>query len=336
MRVVVEIQSGSTLGQKILLRAGQSIRIGRSALADVEIPWDGHMSGIHFALSVSGQSCRLEDLQSTNGTRCNGEYIREALLLDGDQIQAGDTDFLVRIDDGLTTGQVAGSVTPTARTTHVVVPDESRLRRTDKLPAPIDLQCAAQLGDWLQLRTGQGVSPAVADATVTDAVARLCQGLKIHWLVDVRRLDRSLAAPLEPRYLFDWLHPQVASIASPRIVLPPERPDQTGLATEWWGRNAVLGFVTRMESEPFIHHLRWAARGFASDSPSAEPQAWGFYWPHIMRSQLASPPSSQLEQLLADVDCVVLETEQRGLQLHARANFLARLDNLGFHIESCN
>jgi pSer/pThr/pTyr-binding forkhead associated (FHA) protein len=59
------------------------------------------MSGQHFAVEYGRKSCRLRDLNSRNGTKLNGEPITDMVLKGGDQIYAGRTDFVVRIEDTL-------------------------------------------------------------------------------------------------------------------------------------------------------------------------------------------------------------------------------------------
>jgi len=81
-----------------LLRPGQVIKVGRTEWADFAVPHDDHMSGVHFSLECDFHTCRLRDLQSTNGTLVNGEKALEAQIKDGDSIYAGRTAFAVQIE----------------------------------------------------------------------------------------------------------------------------------------------------------------------------------------------------------------------------------------------
>ncbi len=98
MRVVLEAVDGPHRGQRILLRAGQTVRVGRTEWADVALPDDGHLSGVHFAVECGTNGCVVRDLQSTNGTTVNGKQVTEAALADGDAIHAGQTLFRVAIE----------------------------------------------------------------------------------------------------------------------------------------------------------------------------------------------------------------------------------------------
>lgn len=64
------------------------ITIGRAPLNHVVID-DPTVSAQHAMLMRLGDSCRLKDLRSTNGTQLNGVSITEADLKDGDKIRFG-------------------------------------------------------------------------------------------------------------------------------------------------------------------------------------------------------------------------------------------------------
>ena len=59
MRAALQIQSGSLRQHTIQLEAGQSVRVGRTSLADFVVAEDQHMSGIHFVLECDEQGCLL-------------------------------------------------------------------------------------------------------------------------------------------------------------------------------------------------------------------------------------------------------------------------------------
>jgi predicted component of type VI protein secretion system len=72
--------------------------IGRREDCDLRIPL-GEISRKHCRLVKDGDSLRLEDLGSSNGTYHNGSRIqKEAILSPGDQIQIGSIRFIVQID----------------------------------------------------------------------------------------------------------------------------------------------------------------------------------------------------------------------------------------------
>ncbi|HTW93371.1 MAG TPA: FHA domain-containing protein [Tepidisphaeraceae bacterium] len=72
--------------------------IGRREDCDLRIPL-GDISRKHCRLIKDGDSLRVEDLGSSNGTYHNGSRIqKEAILAPGDQIQVGSVRFVVQID----------------------------------------------------------------------------------------------------------------------------------------------------------------------------------------------------------------------------------------------
>jgi predicted component of type VI protein secretion system len=71
--------------------------VGRREDCDLRIPL-GEVSRKHCRLIKDGESIRLEDLGSSNGTFHNGERTREATLAAGDTIQIGPVTFMVQID----------------------------------------------------------------------------------------------------------------------------------------------------------------------------------------------------------------------------------------------
>jgi pSer/pThr/pTyr-binding forkhead associated (FHA) protein len=98
MRVVVEIRDDSGAGQKIRLKTGETVRIGRTTRADFALPQDTYLSSLHFALTCEEDACRLTDLKSSNGTLVNGKQVSECALRDGDEIVAGRTTFAVHLE----------------------------------------------------------------------------------------------------------------------------------------------------------------------------------------------------------------------------------------------
>lgn len=100
MRVILEIQSGPHAGKKIEIPSGRPVRMGRAARADVVFSEDRHMSGIHFTLEHDDKVCHLHDDHSTNGTLINGLKSTHTILKDGDKIVAGETRFVVHIEQG--------------------------------------------------------------------------------------------------------------------------------------------------------------------------------------------------------------------------------------------
>lgn len=96
-RVIVEVRYGPMASRKAILKPGSSLCVGRVDKADLSIPHDEHMSGVHFELSLSadGALCELRDRESAAGTFLSGERVTAAKIAHGDWVRAGTTDFMV-------------------------------------------------------------------------------------------------------------------------------------------------------------------------------------------------------------------------------------------------
>jgi pSer/pThr/pTyr-binding forkhead associated (FHA) protein len=71
--------------------------IGRREECDLRIPVS-EVSRKHCRIIKEGDTLRLEDLGSSNGTFHNGQRVQEATLQPGDSVQVGPAVFVVQID----------------------------------------------------------------------------------------------------------------------------------------------------------------------------------------------------------------------------------------------
>ena len=71
--------------------------IGRREDCDLRIPLSD-VSRKHCRMIVNGQTIKVEDLGSSNGTYINGERIQQAELSAGDTLQVGPVVFVVQMD----------------------------------------------------------------------------------------------------------------------------------------------------------------------------------------------------------------------------------------------
>lgn len=122
MRLILQVGSGPLSGKQIVVGEHESVQVGRTKKSTFATK-DNFMSSQHFAVECEGESCRLRDLGSRNGTILNGKAVSEAILQNGDRIFAGHTDFVVKIEQ----------VTPSrsGRTRPKSVPSE-KIRRAAK------------------------------------------------------------------------------------------------------------------------------------------------------------------------------------------------------------
>jgi hypothetical protein len=97
-RVIVEVRFGPMASRKAILEPGGALRVGRIDKADLTIPHDEHMSGVHFQILWDGHTCEVADLDSATGTFLAGERVTGGKVVNGDWIRAGSTDFVVSFE----------------------------------------------------------------------------------------------------------------------------------------------------------------------------------------------------------------------------------------------
>lgn len=95
-RLIVEVRGGLLSGAKALLAPGEALRIGRTERAHLVIPHDQHLSGLHCELTWDGETCRIRDADSAEGTRLAGALLDgPATVPHGGWIKAGETSLMV-------------------------------------------------------------------------------------------------------------------------------------------------------------------------------------------------------------------------------------------------
>jgi predicted component of type VI protein secretion system len=98
VRIILEVTGGLSAGTKIVVGQGQTAQVGRTNWADYSFPGDESMADVHFAILCEANSCRLRDLSGGKGVVVDGAKVIESELSDGDQLTAGETTFLLRIE----------------------------------------------------------------------------------------------------------------------------------------------------------------------------------------------------------------------------------------------
>lgn len=89
--------------------------VGRTKNSDFTFRSDINMSGVHFVITYDSSECRLDDLNSTNGTYVNEQSVSQEILRHGDIILAGRTRFTIEhISRPLSTKPFVPSRPPTA------------------------------------------------------------------------------------------------------------------------------------------------------------------------------------------------------------------------------
>ncbi|MFZ0546515.1 MAG: FHA domain-containing protein, partial [Candidatus Promineifilaceae bacterium] len=93
--LVVRTQEGFGVAAEQLFPLKERTRIGRHGAIDIKL-LDPKVSRQHADIVIKDTSCRIIDLNSSNGTFVNGQRIKEPVeLIHGDTIRIGDTQFMV-------------------------------------------------------------------------------------------------------------------------------------------------------------------------------------------------------------------------------------------------
>jgi two-component system cell cycle response regulator len=90
-RPYLVVLAGPNVGEMYAVEA--ETFVGRGATATIRLQ-DDSISRKHVRIVMTGNTARIEDLASANGTLLNGEQISAAVLRDGDKIQLGATTIL--------------------------------------------------------------------------------------------------------------------------------------------------------------------------------------------------------------------------------------------------
>jgi hypothetical protein len=323
MRVVLEVLSGPDAGRKTLLGAGQMLRIGRTESADLCFPKDGRMSGVHFALETDNLACYVQDLGSSNGTLLNGKPLAQrAALCHGDKLRAGETSFAVCIEGA--DEAAAGAVEtpgPGGTDTSPLPPRNGGSPKTAGVSYSLE---SCDSGLTLCRGSIEDIEP---DQLAT-ALGQVCPA----WLiVDFHKLEGGLPEDLESAdYLFDWLEPAAAKIASPLLLGPDEWAGWAATIQQGWGHDAVICLFSQQEKPALLAHLRQSLRVKPGQTdPSGG--ILGFCWPSVMASLLLHFNPESVARLLEGIDAVLVEFPDLPLtwQLFGRENVGEMLGQLG-------
>jgi hypothetical protein len=94
----LDIVTGNVDGRTIPIERDKPLCVGRRA-AGYSSPEDVFLSAEHFEIFWDGETCRLLDLGSANGTYVGGDRVATAILRGGEEIRAGNAAFRVRREE---------------------------------------------------------------------------------------------------------------------------------------------------------------------------------------------------------------------------------------------
>lgn len=362
MKAILEIQSENNAGRKMWLRTGQLIKVGRTEQAQFVISDDGHMSALHFALVCASEECRIRDLGSANGTFLNGHRIEDAILVDGDQVVAGQTKFLAHLlnnDELNAPPQVHGDETGLP---------SSGGEPSDSFPVRISDEQSAELADveaetsserLIKQAHGMAEMAAIRHADETghpefvketcfsgmtlfrgsppfqpvDVARRCAKSFPLFLVVDFVKAGLPIPADLSRlHYLYDWLPGEILAESSPLVVSAKDTSEIFSLLENGWGKDGLICLYSNEEKSVLLDHLRSMVRYYAPDSePADQGSVLAYAWPTILAPLLAHGESEFTTLISSRVDAFLLEGQMPdSWQLFGQSELEKNLQQMGF------
>jgi len=295
MKVILEITSGPDAPRSFVIEAGQEVRVGRMAPAQILLANDRTVSRLHFALSFDGRTCRIRDLDSTHGTTINGLPVREALVTDGDLIGAGTTVLRVVLNEDLSTEALP------------LAPDAT---------PPIELAPTVFESPETQERD-------VLEPTLHDRVLEVLRSQKepLFAILDAARDPivhlRIYECPEQKQSLYEGPEAIRLSFVAPYLIALPKRtPFLEQLVREGWGNSWGVYLTCDRPFEEVRRHLRHFLTVELEGKP--EKVLFRFYDPRVLRMFLPTCTPWEASEFFGPIRRYVLEGEDPGVFLEYR------------------
>lgn len=281
-RAIVAVQWGPLQGRKAVLDPGASLRVGRVDGADLMVPHDRKMSGVHFEVAWDGSVCRVKDLASLGGTLIDGEPGKtEGVLQNGGWIKAGETVFTVHVE----------GATP---------PPSDEIDSDDEDADAETLAARAKARE--ELRAREAAAAIALTALLAEASER-----RLYAVLDAARAGRILQllgeSVEESRSLYEGVEGEVLALEAPYLVLlPPGSRLLTSLVREGWGKRWGIYLSTPMAMGATFKELRRHLRRFllVEEEETGERLYFRFYDPATIRTFLPASTERQRRQLLGE------------------------------------
>ncbi len=285
MRLVVVVEWGPRRWQKALIHPGQSLRVGRLERADLVIPHDEKMSGLHFELAWDGARCTVRDLGSQSGTLIDGEQASTGTLGHGGWVQAGQTVFSAYVEGKIPPLAASGLRPPAG--------DDD-----DEAPEIVPVAASRKASVLALLRAEPAPLFAVLDAARNPRILKLLR-----------------VAPDEVRSLYDGDQGEALDEVAPHVVAL----DKGGwllerLVDEGWGQGWGIYLLC---SRPLSEVRRQLRRMLIVEEQETEDTLYfRFYDPIVLAKALSVCNPRQRQQMFGDVDAFLIEGDDAALFRH--------------------
>jgi pSer/pThr/pTyr-binding forkhead associated (FHA) protein len=303
MRVILEVISGPDSRRTVTIPPGPPLRVGRRPPVEFVLTGDQSLSRSHFALESDGRTCRVRDLNSTYGTLVNGAKVSEAILQDGDEIQAGATRFLVHIERA-----------------PAPLLDDAPLTSVQAIDAPLTSAPVVAALDPLSL---------VEDESHRRVIRALREpGEPLFAVLDAARDPLVYARLLECKEQYQSLYEgpkaeELALVAPYLVALPALSPFLATVVRDGWGQSWGIYLTTDRPFPEVRKHLR---RFLLVKTEDGEELLFRYYDPRVLRTFLPTCTPEELAKFFGPIRSCLLEGPDPGTML--RFNLDGRRLNL--------
>jgi hypothetical protein len=293
-RAIVAVPWGPLRGLRVVLEPGSALKVGRSEWADLKVPHDRQMSGVHFEIAWDGEAAKVRDLGSVTGTLIDGEPgKREGAIGHGGWIKAGETVFTLHVEGGAPAPNDLAEASPE----YLDVPGfVGEARRREAEASRARKRDADAVLPLLEAEAAGGALFAVLDA------AR-----------DARIPELLRAAVEEQQSLYDGLPGEVMSDVAPYVVrLPQGSRLLASLVGEGWGKRWGIYAVCSLPFKELRRHFRRFL--MVHDEATAERMYFRFYDPRVLATFLDAATPAQRDTLFGEISAYLVETTDRKLR----------------------
>jgi hypothetical protein len=269
--------------------------VGSGEEAQLHFPDDRSMARLHFALEWDGQVCRVRDVSGWGATLVNGIRKNQGIVLDGDRITAGSSEFVVRIAEDL-----AGSQLPVSSPVAPVVVAPTAPTKVQALAQPKSMPPGAP--DLHSVLRGQADQLyALLDAARDPEVVKL--------------LRESQA---EYQSLYDGDKAKEMDDFAPYLVrLPGDSPLLPTLVENGWGKSWGVYLVCGLPFKEVRRHFR---KFLTVKDESGKEFYFRFYDPRVLRIFLPTCTAEETKEFFGPIGQFLLENDDGGRLVHFTAS----------------
>lgn len=334
MQLIITVKRNNQELETFTLYPPKEVTFGRKSatgFADKQFV-DDTLSRHHFRISAYGDTWRLEDLKSENGTKVDGKRVNTKTLVDGDVISAGHLEFHLRVL-GATGVPEGGKATETPETHTEEIDGENEvvaLANAGKLKVPCSLETAESGQTMFHGELGKV-------ETISELILGLRQvrPFRYPWLViSQAQLESPLPDALKEAAapIVDWVSPEYSKRYSPLLVSLKRLPYAcwAEFVNASWGHDLFYVIFEKIEQDALLELLRGASRQGTAIS--------GVLWSSVLSCMLMKSRSGPSERLASSCSAILTEVPDlpERWMMFAMSTVKPSLEKLGFVCEVVN